>query len=205
MVDEKGHTYLAHTCDIVAVNVSAAEHREAGFINNLVLIKRKGEPFKGCWALPGGFLNEGETLQECAARELKEETGIVATRLMPCGTYSDPKRDPRGAVISSAFMAIIPTTPDKPFEVKSGDDAAECVLFQLKGMVDKKNYKIRVTLVNSQTKGKIEYDATFSLDPFGISRSDIKYTGTSTAKLAFDHAEIIAHAISQVPALIGAE
>ncbi|MDY6789614.1 MAG: NUDIX hydrolase [Candidatus Nanohaloarchaea archaeon] len=70
----------------------------------VLLIKRRFEPFKGTWGLPGGQLEEGETLEECAVREMKEETGLKVSIKSMLGVYSDPDRDPRGQVISVAYV-----------------------------------------------------------------------------------------------------
>src|SRR5260370_9778521 len=71
----------------------------------VALIRRGQEPFVGMLALPGGFLLEGEDLDVCAERELKEETGAHGTRLFHFGNFSKPKRDPRGWVLSVAYLA----------------------------------------------------------------------------------------------------
>ncbi|MEK7850204.1 MAG: NUDIX domain-containing protein, partial [Candidatus Omnitrophota bacterium] len=68
----------------------------------VVLIKRSNPPFG--WAIPGGFLDYGESLEEAAAREAKEETGLVVTNLKQFHTYSDPVRDPRFHTISTVFI-----------------------------------------------------------------------------------------------------
>lgn len=86
----------------------------------LLLIRRRNAPFKGRFALPGGFLEYGETTETGARRELMEETGIKAKSLRLVGVYSDPKRDPRGHTISLAYLAIVGANA-KP---KAGDDAA---------------------------------------------------------------------------------
>lgn len=70
----------------------------------MLLIKRKSPPFKGRFALPGGFVEVGETVEAAAARELREETGILATVQHLVGIYSQPDRDPRGHVIAVAFL-----------------------------------------------------------------------------------------------------
>ena len=62
----------------------------------LLLVRRGGHPFLGCWALPGGFVSPGETALEASQRELLEETGITGLALEPVGLYSAPNRDPRG-------------------------------------------------------------------------------------------------------------
>jgi len=72
---------------------------------SFVLIKRSNPPFKGFWALPGGFVNYGETVEQAAIREAEEETGVRVKLLKLIGVYSDPNRDPRGHVVSVAFLA----------------------------------------------------------------------------------------------------
>ena len=86
----------------------------------VLLIKRKYEPFKGQFALPGGFVEIGETVADACRRELREETGIVAGMLELVGVYSDPNRDPRGHTCSVAYLAQVAATAPH-----AGDDAAE--------------------------------------------------------------------------------
>jgi 8-oxo-dGTP diphosphatase len=85
----------------------------------VLLIRRKHPPFQGHYALPGGFVEIGETVEDAARRELEEETGVKAGRLRLVGVYSDPKRDPRGHTCSVVFLAAAPRA--KP---AAGDDAA---------------------------------------------------------------------------------
>ncbi|NYZ75851.1 NUDIX hydrolase [Candidatus Micrarchaeota archaeon] len=70
----------------------------------VLLVKRKFEPYKGFWAIPGGFVEEGETVEEACRREAFEETGVKIKLVKFVGIYSDPKRDPRGT-ITAAFIA----------------------------------------------------------------------------------------------------
>ncbi|MGV8087137.1 MAG: nicotinate (nicotinamide) nucleotide adenylyltransferase [Candidatus Woesearchaeota archaeon] len=94
-----------------------------------ILIKRKHDPFKGFWALPGGYLDYGmETLEGAAVRELREETSLIADAndLELIGVYSDPKRDPRGHVISHAYA--VKKYSGIPF---AADDAAEIGVFKI--------------------------------------------------------------------------
>ena len=87
----------------------------------VLLIRRKSDPFKGSWALPGGFVNENEPLVRAAARELYEETSISGLKLEQLGAYGDPGRDPRGHTITVAFLSFVvaEVTPT------AKDDAAE--------------------------------------------------------------------------------
>jgi len=75
--------------------------------DRLLLIRRKNPPFQGRYALPGGFVDYGETAEQAAARELREETNLVANDLALIGVYSDPHRDPRGHVISIAYLVTV--------------------------------------------------------------------------------------------------
>ncbi len=86
----------------------------------LLLIRRKNAPFKGKYALPGGFVEFGETIEGAAHRELREETGLKVGQLHLIGVYSDPKRDPRGHTISIAYVAVV----TRSAKVRGGDDAA---------------------------------------------------------------------------------
>ena len=72
---------------------------------NFILIKRKNEPFKDCWALPGGFVEYGETVETAAIREAKEETSIDVELIDLVNVYSKPDRDPRGHTVTVAFIA----------------------------------------------------------------------------------------------------
>jgi ADP-ribose pyrophosphatase YjhB (NUDIX family) len=87
----------------------------------IVLIKRKNPPHG--WALPGGFVDYGESYETAAAREAEEETGLVVKKLQQFRTYSDPDRDPRQHTASTIFIAQAETQPT------AGDDAAEAELF----------------------------------------------------------------------------
>jgi 8-oxo-dGTP diphosphatase len=77
--------------------------------DQILLIQRNQEPFKGCYALPGGFMevDTDENLEETAIRELKEETGVDVKRMHQVGTYSQIGRDPRGRVVSTAYVAEV--------------------------------------------------------------------------------------------------
>ena len=96
-------------------------------VPKVLLIERGFEPFKGCWAFPGGFMNMDETTEQCAIRELEEETGLKLNDLYQIGAYSKVDRDPRGRTITVAYLAIV----DAPAEVRGQDDAAEAQWFPI--------------------------------------------------------------------------
>ena len=96
----------------------------------VLLIQRGNEPFKGQWAFPGGFMNMDETTEQCAVRELEEETGLKVNKINQIGAYSKVDRDPRGRTVTVAYLAII----DKPEAVKGLDDAAKAQWFPLSAL-----------------------------------------------------------------------
>ena len=96
----------------------------------VLLIQRSGEPFKGCWAFPGGFMNMDETTEQCAIRELEEETRLQVSNVILIGAYSKVDRDPRGRTISVAYLAIV----DSPLEVTGQDDAAKAEWWPLSAL-----------------------------------------------------------------------
>ena len=92
----------------------------------IVVIKRRNEPFKGYYALPGGIVEYGETVEEAVLREVKEETGLDVKIHKLVGVYSDPKRDPRGHFVSICFITL-----PVGGELKAGSDAKDIALFSL--------------------------------------------------------------------------
>ncbi len=106
------HPRPAVTVDIVLFNRLRRSAR-------VLLIQRKHEPFKGHWAFPGGFVNENESLEAAAARELHEETGLEGIELEQIGAFGDPGRDPRGHTVSVVFAALL----DEQAQPSPGDDA----------------------------------------------------------------------------------
>ena len=96
----------------------------------VLLIERGDEPFKGCWAFPGGFMNMDETTEQCAIRELEEETGLKVNEVHQIGAYSKVDRDPRGRTVTVAYLAIV----DEPMAVSGQDDAAKAQWFLLSAL-----------------------------------------------------------------------
>ena len=152
---------------------------------SLLLIKRGRHPYLDHWALPGGFLSPGESIEECALREVKEETSVEPASLMPIGLFSEPGRDPRGWIISNAFVSVLGTDSEAQ---RSGDDAADAqwfdVSFESEGdrcilELDRGDINIRAVLEEEQSR-------------FGMT----SYRIADSGELAFDHARIIAQALS---------
>jgi 8-oxo-dGTP diphosphatase len=112
----------AVTVDVVIVT--------SGRPRRVLLIRRKHNPFAGRWALPGGFVEMDEALGAAARRELYEETGVEADRLEQLETFGDPGRDPRGRVISVAYLAVVDRRRLKP---QAADDAAAVGWHRLAG------------------------------------------------------------------------
>lgn len=96
-------------------------------IPEILLIKRKFEPYKDSWAMPGGFIDEDETLEQAASRELFEETSLKNIELSQYHTFSNPNRDPRGRTISTIFFGF----PDNKAQAKANDDAKEVKWFSI--------------------------------------------------------------------------
>jgi len=112
-----------------SVTVDVAIIKPVGDKFQLLLIKRAREPFKSKFALPGGFINMDETLEEAARRELFEETGLETLQLIQIETFSDPNRDPRGRVISTCFGYVLKM--DDQVQLQAGDDASTAEWFEL--------------------------------------------------------------------------
>lgn len=91
----------------------------------ILLIKRKNDPFKGKWALPGGFVEYGEKVEEAVLREIFEETGLKTSINQIFGVYSDPNRDPRGHTISIVYILEIIGG-----DLTGGDDASDAKFFK---------------------------------------------------------------------------
>ncbi|MCR5709470.1 MAG: NUDIX hydrolase [Bacteroidales bacterium] len=128
MAEKGSYTYDYPRPALTADCVVFGRDGEGGF--SVLLIERGGEPYKGCWAFPGGFLEKDETTEECASRELEEETGLVIPAgkglLKEIGCFSGVDRDPRGRVITIAYSAVIDKTA-----VSGSDDARLAEWFPL--------------------------------------------------------------------------
>jgi 8-oxo-dGTP diphosphatase len=112
------------------VTVDALIFAVCGGRKSVLLIKRGNEPYKGLWAVPGGFVEMDEELETAAARELFEETGIEGIELKQMHTFGTVGRDPRGRQITVVFTATV----DKEIKPTAGDDAAEAKWFDIEDL-----------------------------------------------------------------------
>ena len=160
--------------DAVVFGLDTAQAESRGGLKQrklkALLIRRGEKPFAGHYALPGGFLRTGETLEQAAQRELAEETGVIQPKLIQLGTFSRPDRDPRGWVVSCAFLALTKTVA---LSTAAGSDAAEARWMQVSCTETDQGEALSIT----------DDDGTLLLD---TENGQIK-----TNALAFDHAEII--------------
>lgn len=101
---------------------------DAGKPLQMLLIRRRNPPFEGSWALPGGFVEEEETSEAAARRELAEEAGVEVQAVHYLRSFSDPGRDPRGRTVTEAYVALVAAADIRP---RGGDDAAEARLFSI--------------------------------------------------------------------------
>lgn len=157
--------------------------------SELLLIKRAGHPFLGDWALPGGFVMPGESVDQAAERELLEETHIKGIPLVQLRMFSEPGRDPRGWVISQAYMAMV---RKQDVHIRADDDSAEAKWFTV-CQEHCKEGKIRLVLMAHG----IELSAMMAVQeiemPWGESRWRLQILQCNG--IAFDHAKMILNAL----------
>lgn len=192
--------------EAVDIAVFTIKHKEAEDYRKLskknlsiLLIKRGAHPFLGYWALPGGFVRKGETLEDAAYRELKEETNVENVYLSQLHTFSRPDRDPRGWIISNTYIAL---AEEELFHLQSGTDAAEAEWFQVEyteigsevettkqGKISRKRYQLLLTHEDITLSAVVEHRSRFENRRMKKDIAVIQSEG-----LAFDHAEMIAYA-----------
>lgn len=182
------------TADIVVFKLRSEKtenfRKDSRGVLSLLLIRRGCHPFKDSWALPGGFLPPGETIEECALREVKEETSVIPASLMSVGMFSAPGRDPRGWIISNAFASVIGSTDETQ---RSGDDASDAQWFDVSfEQNDNGSSLLRLSHDDIVLSAELYEEKS----RFGISSFIIRDSGG----IAFDHAAIIARALTALRA-----
>lgn len=178
------------TSDVAAFMVSSGDREN--YRRNpenkllLLLVKRGGHPFKDKWALPGGFLNKGETIEECALREIQEETNVFPAAIMPVGVFSQPGRDPRGWIISNLFVSVI---GEESVKQMGCDDASDAQWFSVSFEGDENGvYDLTLSYEDVELKAVLSEEKT----RFGRTFFRIIDSGD----LAFDHAAMIGMALA---------
>lgn len=142
---------------------------------SILLVKRKYEPFKGCWALPGGFALDGESLEEAVERELKEETGVHINYLEQLYTFGNPSRDPRGRIVSVAYFGLV--RPDA-FQLNATTDAEDAQWFNIKYLPTIAfDHKDILAVAIERLRGKITYE------PIGFELLEKKFPFSDLEKL----------------------
>jgi 8-oxo-dGTP diphosphatase len=135
---------------------------------SLLLIKRKYDPFKGSWAIPGGFVLDHEGLEEAVARELREETGIKINYLEQLYTFGKPDRDPRTRILSVAYFGLVKS--DQFEKLKAATDADEAAWFNFKKLPKLAfDHKEILKVAIDRLRGKISYQ------PIGFELLDKKF------------------------------
>lgn len=148
----------------------------------VLLVKRPDHPYKGMLSLPGGFLQENEDFNDCAVKNIINKTAVSPTSLMPLGHYSNPNRDPRGWIVSNAFLSILNELP--------ADIADNAEWFEIKYHIAT-NRNLHIKLVGQDDTIAIigEYvNTTFGLPVYK----------TTCKNLAFDHDQILIDALARM-------
>ena len=173
-------TEIKVTVDTVAFSV------EQGVLE-VLLVKRKFDPFKSQWALPGGFVDEADkTLDYAAARELKEETSISDVFLEQLYTFGDEGRDPRGRTISAAYLALL---RQQEFELRASSESSGVAWWPVNGLPKLAfDHTEIVNYAHTRLKYKIEYSpAAFSLIPAKFTLRDLQLVYEAVLGRAVDN------------------
>lgn len=139
----------------------------------VLLIKRKALPFVGKWAIPGGFVQKQESLKHAAERELREETGVRAEYLEQLYTFGDPKRDPRGRVVTAAYFALIPR---ENMKIYGASDASDARFFSVRKLPPLAfDHKKILACARTRLQNKIQYtNIAWSLLPKAFTLGEIQ-------------------------------
>lgn len=172
------------TADIILFSIDA---------NNkpvVLLIRRGGHPYIGCWAFPGGFVNPDESSEEAAVRELKEETGLEGVYLDQLYCATTPGRDPRGWTATVCYMAVMDRGAAT---ATAGDDASDARWFNIDYVRNGADYEVRLTGGDTVLTAQLEIvrDKMGTID---VNNSKV----VSSSGIAFDHVKLLLYAIEKL-------
>jgi ADP-ribose pyrophosphatase YjhB (NUDIX family) len=195
------------TVDMLIFTVS--EEKEKNYrklpekVLKLLMVKRGEHPYRGKWALPGGFVRMDESVDEAAFRELKEETNIDEIYMEQLYTWGDTTRDPRTRVISTSYMSLVDSTV---LDIKASEDADEVKWFSVtyklhheqktiteNGYIFKSLFKLRLFNEAEELSATIEIIKTVKGKVTNIKREILESNG-----IAFDHAKIIEYGVERL-------
>ena len=184
----------------------------------LLMIKRAEQPFQGEWALPGGFMKKGETIQGTARRELKEETGTDKAYLELCNVFSDSGRDPRGWIISQSFIAVLNESDLANGQPVASGDASEAKWFDIivQKTADRKQEQDNAVTCENDYELILENSevSDTAIELRAVIREHIDYRDyheivtydiVDSQGIAFDHARIITSAFNRLRRMLGSD
>ena len=191
-------------------NIRKLENREL----KVLLVKRSQFPYKGAWALPGGFLRPGETIEETAKRELLEATGVENPFLHLAGVYSEVGRDPRGWIISNSFISLINA---ENCSLRADTDAWDAAWFCVKLQSDNTSsdnststtkmikHTLTLSFDSASSDSNIKGDENIEIKAIVSEKSTRKgynhvssYQIVDSGELGFDHAKIIVQSLLEL-------
>ena len=195
------------TVDMLIFTIDEKENNNYRKLNDkelkILLIQRADHPYIGQWAIPGGFVNVNESIDDAAERELYEETHVEDVYLEQLFTWGEVERDPRMRVISISYLALV---DKKSLDVKAGDDAADAKWFSIKYNLLKANitktekgYVYEELLELNLVNGDISLNATVqNITTVTGKKKRYSYKIISNKGIAFDHAPIVLYAIDRL-------
>lgn len=163
----------------------------------VLLVKRSNHPSIGCWALPGGFVEMKENLEDGARRELEEETGVKGLVMEQIGAYGDYDRDPRTRVITTAYLALV---RESEVTVRAGDDAADAAWCETKLVLEEERWEGEVHVrryrlcLRNEERGVSTEAVVEERSREGLIR-ERKFTVREQGETASDHAAILVHGL----------